>query len=178
MMNNYPQKRFSGIVEGLTLSMIAGQMQATKPDDSRIADALLAVAALSGGAALESVAPVLLQAASELISRLDILHSLKSRDQESASKLAAAVIERLNSILRMRKVKPGEPLPEYYRRREDVCLALLVIAYQRYGEFDLPEDFERREEFCSTIGEGGLFANAVIALGLGSKSASGDSIAA
>ena len=114
---------------------------------------------------------------SELIGwALDVV--IRPGGEAAATRLAKAVIERLSSIERMRMLRPSEALPGYYERREDVCLALLLVAYQRCGELSVPDGYARRDEFLSIIGEEGVFAQALYALGLAAPSVSGVVLAA
>ncbi len=171
-------EKFAGIVAALALRQIAAKMESINPQATRVAAALAALAGLAGGCSVETIDPLLLRAATDLVEMLDVLHNLRARDSAAATRLAAAVIERLSTIERMRRLRPGDPLPDYYQRREDVCLALLVVAYQRQGDFALPEPFMRRDEFLLIVGEDGALARALYALGFASPSASDVGLAA
>lgn len=178
MTNKNRFKKFEGIVAALALRLIASKIGSLNPQVTRVADALTAIAALAGGCSIEDVDPLLLQATQDLLGMLDVLHNLRARDAEAATRLAAAVMERLASIERMRKVRPSGPLPDYYNHREDVCIGLLVIAYCRGGEVVLPESHTRCEVYLLIVGDEGVFSRAVYALGLAAPSKSEAELAA
>lgn len=164
------------------------QMKAINPWAALVGDGLAAIAVAAGAAPKGSIDQVLYSAACDLLRQGDVMSNLSEllsqpdRDDEStrraANRLSDAAMSRILATRMPDGKAKAHPLRGYYFKRESVSLALLLIAYLRYGAVRFPENYERRGEFMSVIGDYGAYARVVATLGLGGSAEPGVAVAA